>query len=188
MVDETDWGFPKGRVAKTLRTLLYKDLSDHDVEAIVVCLISHLLVEDHINSLLYSWLLYDLPWKQEDSNEETETGLKKMKDAIWKSITKLQFAQKYQVIESVFTYWFPKEASEIWKLNELRNDIFHGKGIKDVIFKGKSISTEEGIEDVYMTAQSISMRFYELEELLGTQHALAEKWAERLKELGEPLM
>jgi hypothetical protein len=188
MVDETDWGFPKGRVAKTLRNLLYKDLSDHDVEAIVVCLLSHLLVEDHINSLLYNWLLYDLPSKQEDSKEETETELKKMKDAIWKSITKLQFGQKYQIIESVFAHWFPKEAAEIWKLNDLRNDIFHGKAIKDVLFKGKSVSTEEGIEDVYMTAQFIASCFYDLAELLGTRHAFEQKWAERLKELGEPLM
>lgn len=188
MANETDWGFPRGRVAKTLRNLLYKDLTDHDVEAIVVCLLSHLLVEDHINSLLYNWLLYDLPSKQEDSKEETETQLKKMKDGIWKSVTKLQFGQKYQMIESVFTYWFPKEAAEIWKLNDLRNDIFHGKGITDVLFKGKSICKEEGIEEVYMTAQFITMRFVELAELLDTPHALAEKWAERLKELGEPLM
>jgi hypothetical protein len=59
MANETEWGFPKGRVAKTLRTLLYKDLTDHDIEAIVVCLMSHLLVEDHINTLLYNW--FDLP-------------------------------------------------------------------------------------------------------------------------------
>lgn len=187
MTDETDWGFPKGRVAKTLRNLLYKDLTDNDVEAIVVCLLSHLLVEERINTLLYNWLLYDLPSKERDSKEETQNEVKKMKDGIWKSMTKLLFAQKYQIIEPAFTHWFPKEAAEIWKLNVLRNDIFHGKGIKDVFFKGKSIGTEQGVEEVYRTAQFITMRFDELAELVNSPHALAENWAERLKKLGEPL-
>jgi hypothetical protein len=187
MTEQTDWGFPKGRVAKTLRNLLYKDLSDHDVEAIVVCLLSHLLVEDHINDVLYRWLLYDLPSKGEDSQQLAEANEKKMKSEMWKSITKLQFAQKYLIIEPVFTHWFPKEAGDIWKLNDLRTTIFHGKSVKDVAFKGKSISTEEGIEEVFLTAQYITMRFDELAELIDSPHALAEKWAARLKELGEPL-
>ena len=120
MKNETDWGFPKGRVAKTLRTLLYKDLSDHDVEAIVVSLLSHLLVEDHVNTLIYNWLLPDLPTKSTDSKEDDDKHAKTMKDHIWKSITKLQFGHKYGFIEPVLSYWFPKEAADVWKINELR--------------------------------------------------------------------
>lgn len=188
MTDETEWGFPKGRVAKTLRDLLYKGLTDHDVEAIVVSLLSHLLVEDHINRLIYDWLSKDLPTKSSDSNDDIDKKTKKMKDDLWKSITKFQFAHKYSIIEPVVSYWFPDEAADIWKLNDLRNEIFHGKSIKDVSFKGKSIGSEEGIESVFLSAQFIAMRFDELSELIDSPHALAEKWAERLKELGEPLM
>jgi hypothetical protein len=175
-------------VAKTLRNLLYEDLSNHDVEAIVVCLLSHLLVEDRISDLLYKWLVSDLPSKGEDSKETTEANLRKVKSEMWKSITKIQFAQKFLIIEPVFTHWFPKEAGDIWKLNDLRTSIFHGKSIKDVEFKGKSIGTEEGIEEVYLTAQYITMRFDELAELIDSPHVLAEKRAARLKELGEPLV
>ena len=54
-----DWGFPKGHVAKTLRGILDPALTDHEVEAIVVCLMAHLLVENRINEVLYRWLKRD---------------------------------------------------------------------------------------------------------------------------------
>lgn len=189
MSETTELGFPKGRAAKTLRTLLYKDLSDHDVEAIVVSLLSHLLVEDNINSLLYHWLSLDLPQKGGVQNISVESGNKKMESALWSLITKLQFSQKYKFIEPIFKNWFPPiDSADIWKLNDLRNEIFHGRTIKDIKFHNKSIGTEEGIEEVFITAQAISKRFEDLTELIDHPHALAKKWSERLKELGEPLL
>jgi hypothetical protein len=53
-----DLDFP---LAQTLRKALYPRLSDHEVEAVVVCLISHLLIEEKINEVLYNWLNQDAP-------------------------------------------------------------------------------------------------------------------------------
>jgi|ERR1700733_11203588 hypothetical protein len=82
MADTMSAGFPKGGVSKALRTILCPDLTDHDVEAIIVRLMSHLLVEDRLNGLLYrSRLKYRPP--------EAEPELaSKAKDALWDNIVK----------------------------------------------------------------------------------------------------
>ena len=65
MNDTTDWDFPTGKVAKTLRKILEPNLTDSEIEAIAVCLLSHLLLERKINELLYRWLEYDPPKPEE---------------------------------------------------------------------------------------------------------------------------
>lgn len=64
-----DWGVPKGSVAKKLRTILYPNLTEHEVEAIVVCLMAHLLIEENLNALLYRWLKQDAPSHVEDEQQ-----------------------------------------------------------------------------------------------------------------------
>jgi hypothetical protein len=187
MNEKSKWNIVIGNYAKTLRRSLFDDLSDHDVEAIVISLVSHLMVEGRINQFLYKWLLFDLPQKGPESLQTAVVENKKMEAKLWQSITNLQFAPKYSIIEPIMANWFPNEVKDIWKLNDLRNDIFHGRKLKDVKFKGKSIGTNEGIEEVFMTAQCFYKRLDMLSEEVEGPHLLSKKWAKRLKELGESL-
>ncbi len=54
--------FPKGRVAKSLRQVLYPGLKEHDVECISVILISHLMIEQKINTVLFHWMSNSIPY------------------------------------------------------------------------------------------------------------------------------
>ena len=40
---------PDGKVHKALREILYPDLTDSEKDAVIVCLLCHLLVENQIN-------------------------------------------------------------------------------------------------------------------------------------------
>ncbi len=61
MAETLGTNFPKGGLAQRLRKILYPGLTEHEVEAIVVCLMAHLLVEGSINGLLFRWLMHDAP-------------------------------------------------------------------------------------------------------------------------------
>lgn len=177
-----DWGFPKGRVAKTLRSILAPGLSDHEVEAYVVCLVSHLLIEDRLNSLLYRWLSQDAP--RMGGAEETS----KAEDMLWKNIVKTDFAKKYCLVEPFLALHFPSEAAIPWKINDLRNELFHGRATGDATFGGKPLADEEAVEGLFLAAQSAVRHFRKFEELINHPHAVAERWRARLEELGEPLL
>jgi hypothetical protein len=181
MADTTDWGFPKGRVAQTLRKILYPDLTDHQVEAIVVCLLVHLLIEGRLNGLLYRWLKQDSP-KPTEPERASEAD-----DALWKSISKLSFLTKYSLVEPFFRVHSPNEAPNVRKINTLRNDVVHGRA-SEALFDGRSIFEEKTVEDIFLAAQFISMELAEFEEMIDRPHALAELWSKRLTELGEPLL
>jgi hypothetical protein len=182
MADTTDSGFPKGNVAQTLRRILYPKLTEHEVEAIVVCLMAHLLIENTLNELLYRWLKRDAPTLAEGDKQSDA------KDALWKNIVKIDFAKKYSLVEPFFAPYFPNEAANPWKINNLRNDIFHGRAIEDAKFDGQPISQEKTVERIFLAAQSVSMQLDKFEEMLDSPHALAERWRKRLSELGEPLL
>jgi hypothetical protein len=179
--DTTDWGFPKGKVAKTLRKILYPELTGHEVEAIVVCLMAHLLLENKLNGLLYQWLKQDAPQLNEDKMQSKAEG------GLWKNIVEMGFAKKYSLVKPFFAAHFPKEAENVKKINTLRNTIFHGKAIRDAKFDGQPISEEKTVERIFLAAQSASMQFDEFEEWVDGPHACAERWSKRLEELGEPL-
>lgn len=182
MADTTNSGFPKGNVARTLRRILYPKLTEHEVEAIVVCLMAHLLIENTLNGLLYRWLKRDTPplaGREKQSNAE---------DALWKNIVKIDFAKKYSLVEPFFAAYFPNEAANPWKVNNLRNEIFHGRAIEDAKFDGQPISQEKTVERIFLAAQSVSMQLDKFEEMLDGPHALADRWRKRLSELGEPLL
>ena len=61
MSEVMDERFSKGNVAQALRKILYPEITEHQVEAIVVCLMAHLLIENKLNGLLYRWLRQDAP-------------------------------------------------------------------------------------------------------------------------------
>jgi hypothetical protein len=181
MADNTDWGFPKGRVAKTLRSILYPDLTDHDVEAIVVCLMAHLLVESRLNDVIYAWLKQDAPSVPDEAGAKADT-------ALGKNIARMDFARKYSLIQPFFEARSPNEAKALWELNDLRTKVFHGHEIKDAKFKEYPLSDEAAVEQVFLTAQFVSIALGKFQEAVDFPHAMAERWSKRLTELGEPLL
>lgn len=181
MAEETPNGFPRGRVAETLRKILSPELNQHGAEAVTVCLLSHLLVEREINKLLFNWLKLDGPRKSEAAPSDAA------EEALWKNIVKMPFAQKFALVEPHLKLFFPKEAADVWKLNDLRNDIFHGRAVEDAKFDGTPISDEATVEKIFLCAQYVAMRVAELWELIDSPHAIAEKWKKRLEGLGQPL-
>jgi hypothetical protein len=148
--DTSEWGFTKGQVAKTLREILYPGLTDHQVEVIVVCLLSHLLVESKLNGLLHRWLMQDAPGSSDRAVTEKA-----------------------------------EDTKTLWKLNDLRNDLFHGREIGEAKFLGQLISEESTAEQIFLSAQPLSDKFDTFEEMVDAPHALADKWRRRLTELGE---
>lgn len=182
MPDTSSMGFPTGRVAQTLRKILYPELTEHEVEAIVVSIISHLLIEDSLNGVIYRWLKQDAPIPPDKENALRAT------DSLWDNLVKMDFAKKYSLVQPFFAAYFPNEEKIPWKINDLRNTIFHGKAIKDAKYEGQFISEESTIEKIFLAAQAVSLQLTKFEEMIDGPRALAERWRKRLEELGEPLL
>ena len=177
MSKTTDSEFPKGNVAQTLRKILYPGLSEHQVEAIVVCLMAHLLIENKLTRLLYQWLRQEAPgWNGHEKVSKAE-------DALLKNIAKLDFAKKYSLVKPFFAMHFPEESDNIWKINDLRNNIVHGRTIEDAKFEGQPVSEEKTVERIFLAAQEISMRLDKFQEMIDVPHANAEHLRKRLSEL-----
>ena len=81
----------------------------------------------------------------------------------------------------VFSELFPNEAKAIWKINDLRNTIFHGRAIKDATFDGQAISEEATVETIFRTAQFASMQLGKFEEMMDGPYVVAENWKKRIK-------
>lgn len=144
-------GVPKGMVAKSLRKILHSDLNDHDVESISIILICHLMIENRINALLYKWMADPIPHMGSIGNEEAALHNKNVKEQVHENVIKLDFSKKVALIKPLATaLWGKKDGKEILKeiytINQIRNDIFHYLKIKEVTFKGKPLTTEEGLE------------------------------------------
>lgn len=176
-----DWGVPKGSVAKKLRSILYPYLTDHQVETIVVCLMAHLLIEQNLNGLLYRWMNQNAPPLAEDEDHL------KAEDALWEKIVGMGFSKKFSSVTPFFDAHFPNQAETIWKINALRNHIFHGRDIKEAKFEGQPISEESTVERIFIAAQDVSMRFGRFEEMLYSPQPFAERWRNSLMKLGESL-
>ena len=63
----------------------------------------------------------------------------------------------------------------------------HGKDLGTLTYESVSIWSENGIEKYFLAVQFISKELQEFLELVDSPNAQAEKWAERLIKLGEPL-
>lgn len=140
--------------ANELRKILFPELNDFTSDAIVVCLLSHLLIERTINIVVYNWL----------TNRQQ---LYKNKEDLWKKIIGMDYSKKYSLIEPFFKEDYPNEAKDVWKINDLRVNIFHGKKLTDADFKGDLISKETTVNNIFTTAQGITMQLDKfLESLL----------------------
>ncbi len=181
MTNTSNMGFPTGRVAQSLRKILYPELTDHEVEAIIVYLMAHLLIEDSLNGVVYRWL------KQDSPIDPNTTSGSQATDKLWSNIVKMDFAKKYSLTQPFFSVCFPKEEELPWKINELRNTLFHGKAIRDATYKGQLLIEEATVEKIFLDAQAVSRQLTKFEEMVDGQHAAAERWRKRLEELGEPL-
>jgi hypothetical protein len=174
MSGKTDLGFPKGQVAEALLGILYPGLTKQEVEAIVVCLMAHLLVEQKLNQLLNQWLQQDAPSVQgQDTDSEAA-------DDLWKTIIRMSFFQKYLLVKPYFAPYFPEQSENMIKINTLRNTIFHGKAIDDATFDNQPIAKEETIEKIFLAAQDISMRIEKFKELIDLPHADADRLKNKL--------
>lgn len=127
------------------------------------------------------WLKYDLPFK--DKMNETE-----IKNELWKNIIKMSFATKYSMIYPSFSVWFKKDSEAVWKINDLRNAIFHGRALKDAKYEKESINVEGIINKLFISAQEVATRLDDFDELIDSRRAISEKWAKRLEKLGQPLL
>jgi hypothetical protein len=163
-------GFPEGKVAQAIIAILYPRLTPPAIDAIVACLMSHLLVEEKINRVLYQWLKQDAP-------SLTNATISSKADAnLWKNIAEMAFARKYSLMKPFFSAQFPKEAEDVMKLNTLRNQIMHGKAIEGARFNDRPISKEATVEEIFLAAQAVAMQLDRFAELLDLPHASAEKW------------
>ena len=138
MSELTDEGFPKGNVAQTLRKILYPELTEHQVEAIVVCLMAHLLIENKLNGILYRWL------RQDASKLKEEKKVSEAEDDSWENIVKMDFAKKYLLVKPFFATHFSDEAPNVWKINDLRNNIFHGGQLEIRNLRGSLFQKRKG--------------------------------------------
>ncbi len=75
---------------------------------------------------------------------------------------------------------FSEEAANVWKINDLRNNIFHGRAIADAKFEGQPLSEEKTVEKIFLAAQVVSMSLNTFEEMIDAPHANAERWRKRL--------
>ncbi len=162
-------GFQLGSVAQNIRKVVHSDLSNHDVECISVVLISHLMLENRINLLIYTWLTGHLPImgidkdSKDDVNEIAKLNLRKYVEG-------MDFIKKVNLIKPLGLLLWPKSSDsffkDILKINDMRNDIFHRLEFKKYKFGNKTIDTEEGIENFFNLAQQLLINVEDLIELI----------------------
>jgi hypothetical protein len=157
---QTIAGYPIGKVAKMLRRELYSGMTDHEVEAVSVVLIYHLIIEGKLNKLLYK------------CTGEVDLKLlnKKLLEEIkWRLIESISFSKKMELIRPLAKKLWPKEYKKIINdfstINEIRNRIFHRLEIKTIEIKDKLLSSEEGIFAFVDFAHQRSINIDDLLEL-----------------------
>lgn len=132
--EETVLGFPRTRVAKTLRRILYPELTNSQVDTIIDVLFSHLLVEGGIEELIFKLFTFGMPRKRSKKSNE------KMEREVWKNIRRTPFMRKVELIKPVLYKGYPKVIETI---NTVRNDVIHVRKRTDKItFEDKPIWEE----------------------------------------------
>jgi len=167
----SEFGFSEGTFAKSLRKVLHPGLTEHDVECISIILISHLMIENTINKLLYKWMADNIPDMSSNTKEEAEAHKREVRKQVEDNIVNgLDFAKKVTLIKPLATALWKKEGKDILKdiyeINDIRKDIVHRLKIKDVIYKGKLLTSKEGIESFVEAAQQRLLNIDHLIELI----------------------
>jgi hypothetical protein len=115
MSNTTESGFPIGKVAHTLRKILHPKLTDHGVEAVVVLLISHLLMEKKINGVLYRWLRQDAP-----SPPGKKPKVSEAENKLWDTIAGMTFHNKFSLLKPFLGIDFERAVASTTRINKLR--------------------------------------------------------------------
>lgn len=156
----------------SLRTLLYDELTDYDVECISVILICHLLIERKMNELLYKWMSGPVPEMSRTDKVKENVLNQKVRNMISSNVGELKFSEKINIIKPLALALWDKSGEKIIKdlyaINSIRNDIFHRLQIKDLKFKNISINTEDGIEKFFEDVQHKLILLDDLIELFET--------------------
>ena len=170
MAEESKLGFEKGAVAKSLRKILFRDLTDQEVESISVVLICHLMIEERLNRLIYKWMSKPIPLMgREDKQKETILN-DGVREDVYKNIEGLNFTRKVSLIRPLAKALWDEDGKEIvdeiLEINTVRNRLFHKLMIKDLKFKDQFISTEDGLETFVEVAQRKLIHIDDLIELI----------------------
>lgn len=161
--------FPVGKIARTIREIISPSFSSHDVECITVVLVSHLMIEERINSLIITWLTNHLP----ETSRKNKHGVSfndVARNELVKYVDKLDFTKKLNLIKPLGTLLWGDDSEGIfkdfYKINMARVEIAHRLNIKSVQIDNQSLATEEGVERFLDLAQQRLLNLSDLIELI----------------------
>ena len=168
--DESFLGFPTGKVAQSIRKIISPSLSNHDVECITIVLVSHLMIEERVNSLIIKWLTNNLP-KMGGKNKKGESANDVARNEFTTYVDKLDFVKKLNLIKPLGTLLWGDDSKDIfkdfYKINNARIEIAHRLEIKGIKIDNKSLATEGGVEKFLDLAQQRLLNIDDLIELVG---------------------
>lgn len=169
MKEESESGFPLGRVAETIRKTISPSFSSHDVECIAVVLVSHLMIEERINALVVKWLTNNLP-NMGGKNKQGISVNDIARNEIVSYVEKLDFAKKLKLIKPLGTLLWGDDSKDIfndfYKINNARVEIAHRLDIKNTRIESFSLATEEGVEKFLDLSQQRLLNVSDLIELI----------------------
>jgi len=169
MNKESSLGFPIGKVAQAIRKIISPTLTNHHVECISVVLVSHLMIEERLNSLIIKWLANKLP-KMSTKNKQGVPVNDVARNELVTYVDKLDFVKKLTLIKPLGTLLWGDESKDIfkdfYKINQARVDIAHRLDIKSIKIDNKSLATEAGVERFLSLAQQRLRNVDDLIELI----------------------
>lgn len=149
MKEESHSGFSLGRVAETIRKTISPTFSSHDVECIAVVLVSHLMIEERINTLIVKWLANNLP-NMGGKNKQGISVNEIARNELVAYVEKLDFIKKLTLIKPLGTLLWGDDSKDIfkdfYKINDARVEIAHRLDVKNTRIENLSLATEEGVE------------------------------------------
>ena len=167
--EESSLGFPIGKVAQSIRRIISPSLSKHDVECITVVLVSHLMIEERLNTLIINWLTNHLP-KVGTKNKRGVSVNDVAREELDKYIDKLDFVKKLNLIKPLGTLLWGDDSKDIfkdiYKINDARIEIAHRLDIKSIKIDNLSLATEAGAERFLDLAQQRLLNISDLIELI----------------------
>ena len=174
--EETVLGFPRGRVPETLRRILYRELTNSQVNTIIVVIFSHLLVEEAMEDLIFRLFTFGMPRKRSKKSDE------EMERKIWKNIIRTPFIRKLELIKPILYKGYPKVIETI---NTVRNDVIHARKKADrITFEDKPIWEEETLAKYFHACQGAYKELSDMCELVDGFKDRYKRWAKKLEKLG----